>query len=235
MIGVLAARLEPGRFAKLVLVTPSPCYIDDGDYRGGFSRADIDELLESLSDNYLGWSATMAPVIMGNPERPELGEELTNSFCQMDPTSPRCSPGPRSCPTTAPTSRRSGPDAGAAVRPGRDRPTGGRSVRARAHPGERAGHARRHRALSAAQRAGRDRRTDHRVRHVRVTRPSDVGGGATAALAGPWSMRPPVGARRSPRRWPQRTPPSRNSTRTPPVAICPRCPTEPSSRSTRRS
>ena len=85
MIGVLAARLEPQRFAKLVLVTPSPRYIDDGDYHGGFSRADIDELLESLSDNYLGWSATMAPVIMGNPERPELGEELTNSFCQMDP------------------------------------------------------------------------------------------------------------------------------------------------------
>jgi sigma-B regulation protein RsbQ len=85
MIGVLAARLEPQRFAKLVLVTPSPRYIDDGDYRGGFSRADIEELLESLSDNYLGWSASMAPVIMGNPERPELGEELTNSFCQMDP------------------------------------------------------------------------------------------------------------------------------------------------------
>ena len=85
MIGVLAARLEPDRFTKLVLVTPSPCYIDDGDYRGGFTRADIDELLKSLSDNYLGWSATMAPMIMGNPERPELGEELTNSFCQMDP------------------------------------------------------------------------------------------------------------------------------------------------------
>ena len=85
MIGVLAARLEPQRFAKLVLVTPSPRYIDDGDYRGGFSRADIQELLESLSDNYLGWSATMAPVIMGNPDRPELGEELTNSFCRTDP------------------------------------------------------------------------------------------------------------------------------------------------------
>ena len=107
MIGVLAARLEPQRFAKLVLVTPSPRYIDDGDYRGGFSRADIEELLESLSDNYLGWSASMAPVIMGNPERPELGEELTNSFCQMDPHSPRCSPAPPSSPTTAPTLRRS--------------------------------------------------------------------------------------------------------------------------------
>jgi sigma-B regulation protein RsbQ len=85
MTGVLAAAAEPDRFARLVLVTPSPCYVDDGDYRGGFSRADIDELLESLESNYLGWSAAMAPVIMGNPERPELGAELTNSFCRMDP------------------------------------------------------------------------------------------------------------------------------------------------------
>ncbi len=86
MIGVLAAVKEPRHFAKLVLLTPSPCYVDDGDYRGGFSAADIDELLESLESNYLGWSAAMAPVIMGNPDRPELGEELTNSFCRTDPT-----------------------------------------------------------------------------------------------------------------------------------------------------
>lgn len=66
MIGVVTAALEPARFAKLVLVTPSPCYIDDGEYRGGFSQEDIDELLESLDSNYLGWSRTMAPVIMGN-------------------------------------------------------------------------------------------------------------------------------------------------------------------------
>jgi sigma-B regulation protein RsbQ len=85
MIGVLAANREPDRFAKLILLTPSPRYIDDDDYRGGFSAADIDELLESLDSNYLGWSAAMAPVIMGNPERPELGEELTNSFCRTDP------------------------------------------------------------------------------------------------------------------------------------------------------
>jgi len=85
MIGVLAVTAEPDRFAKLVLLTPSPCYLDDGDYHGGFSRADIDELLASLESNYLGWSATMAPVIMGNPDRPELGEELTNSFCRADP------------------------------------------------------------------------------------------------------------------------------------------------------
>ncbi|MEU0101420.1 alpha/beta hydrolase [Streptomyces sp. NPDC006267] len=85
MIGVLAAVQEPALFQKLVLLTPSPSYIDDGDYRGGFSEEDIDELLESLDSNYLGWSATMAPVIMGNPGRPELGEELTNSFCRTDP------------------------------------------------------------------------------------------------------------------------------------------------------
>ena len=85
MIGVLAAIEEPERFAKLVLVSPSPRYTDDGDYHGGFAAADIEDLLESLDSNYLGWSATMAPVIMGNPDRPELGEELVASFCRTDP------------------------------------------------------------------------------------------------------------------------------------------------------
>ncbi|WP_344362722.1 alpha/beta hydrolase [Micromonospora lupini] len=84
-IGILAANREPDRFSALVLVTPSPCYIDEGDYRGGFTREDIDDLLESLDSNYLGWSSSMAPLIMGNPERPELGEELTASFCRTDP------------------------------------------------------------------------------------------------------------------------------------------------------
>ncbi len=85
MSGLLAAVSEPDRFAGLVLVGPSPRYIDDGDYRGGFTEADITELLSSLDSNYLGWSAAMAPVIMANPERPELGEELSTSFCRMDP------------------------------------------------------------------------------------------------------------------------------------------------------
>jgi len=85
MIGALAAAAEPGRFARLVLIGPSPRYIDDGDYIGGFSARDIDGLLESMESNHLGWSSTMAPVIMGNDDRPELGEELTNSFCRTDP------------------------------------------------------------------------------------------------------------------------------------------------------
>ena len=86
-VGVLAAARAPGRFAKLVMLAPSPCYVDDPatGYNGGFDADDIDELLDSLDSNYLGWSATMAPVIMGNPERPELGQELTNSFCATDP------------------------------------------------------------------------------------------------------------------------------------------------------
>ncbi|WP_010163426.1 alpha/beta fold hydrolase [Sphingomonas sp. PAMC 26617] len=85
MIGVLASLSDPARSSRLVLVSPSPYYINDGEYQGGFTSSDIDELLASLADNHLGWSAMMAPVIMGNPDRPELGEELTNSFCRTDP------------------------------------------------------------------------------------------------------------------------------------------------------
>ena len=85
MVGVLAANQAPELFSDLVLVGPSPRYIDDGDYVGGFSEAQIHELLDFLDTNHMGWSQAMAPVIMGNPDRPELGEELTNSFCRTDP------------------------------------------------------------------------------------------------------------------------------------------------------
>ena len=87
MIGALAVAREPERFDRLVMIGPSPRYIDDEEasYVGGFGPEDIDELLGALSSNYLGWSAAMAPAIMGNGERPELGEELTASFCRMDP------------------------------------------------------------------------------------------------------------------------------------------------------
>jgi len=85
MIGVLASLEAPEMFQTLVLVGPSPRYIDDDSYVGGFSAPQIDELLEFLAHNYMGWSAAMAPTIMGNPARPELGQELTNSFCRTDP------------------------------------------------------------------------------------------------------------------------------------------------------
>ena len=86
MIGVLASLKAPELFSDLVLVGPSPRYIDDEGYRGGFEASQIDELLEFLSENPMAWSQAMAPAIMGNPDRPEFGEELTASFCRTDPT-----------------------------------------------------------------------------------------------------------------------------------------------------
>lgn len=85
MIGLLAAVRQPDQFAALVMVAPSPRYIDDGGYVGGFSKQDIEGLLVSLESNYQGWSSAMAPMIMGNADRPELGAELTASFCRTDP------------------------------------------------------------------------------------------------------------------------------------------------------
>ncbi|MBZ2207739.1 alpha/beta fold hydrolase [Massilia soli] len=84
-IGILATAAAPQRFAAQIMVGPSPCYINDGDYIGGFSREDIDELLETMDANYLGWSSNIAPAIMGVPDRPELGTELTTTFCRNDP------------------------------------------------------------------------------------------------------------------------------------------------------
>jgi sigma-B regulation protein RsbQ len=85
MIGALAAIRRPELFDRLIMVSPSPRYLNDDGYVGGFAREDIDGLLESLESNYLGWSSSMAPVIMANADRAELGEELTNSFCRTDP------------------------------------------------------------------------------------------------------------------------------------------------------
>ncbi len=85
MIGLLAHLKAPERFAAQVMIGPSPCYINDGDYVGGFTRADIESLLETLEGNYLGWSSNMAPAIMGAPDQPALSVELTNSFCRSDP------------------------------------------------------------------------------------------------------------------------------------------------------
>jgi sigma-B regulation protein RsbQ len=85
MIGALAAIQRPQRFATLTMIGPSPCYINSGEYKGGMERADVESLLETLESNHVAWSATMAPVIMGNPETPELAGELEASFCRMDP------------------------------------------------------------------------------------------------------------------------------------------------------
>ena len=85
MVGVLAAIEEPSFFSKMILVGPSPCYINKDGYKGGFERKDIEGLLETMEKNYIGWANFLAPAIMANKERPELGEELTESFCSTDP------------------------------------------------------------------------------------------------------------------------------------------------------
>jgi sigma-B regulation protein RsbQ len=85
MIGALVAIREPAMFNRLVMVGPSPRYINDVDYDGGFTASQVEELLEFLDSNHMGWSAAMAPVIMGNAGQPELAEELRNSFCRTDP------------------------------------------------------------------------------------------------------------------------------------------------------
>lgn len=85
MIGVLAAIKRPDYFKDLILVGPSPCYINEAGYKGGFERKDIEELLDTMDKNYIGWANFLAPAIMKNPERPELSAELTESFCSTDP------------------------------------------------------------------------------------------------------------------------------------------------------
>jgi len=85
MIGILATIKAPERFSRLVLIGPSPCYVNQEGYHGGFDEPDLESLLDFMDSNYLGWAGAVAPKIMGTPERPELQEELTNSFCRTDP------------------------------------------------------------------------------------------------------------------------------------------------------
>jgi len=86
VVGMLASIREPKLFSRLVLVGPSPCYVNDPPgYRGGFERADIEGLLDLMEKNYIGWASFLAPVVTKNPERPELAREIEESFCSTDP------------------------------------------------------------------------------------------------------------------------------------------------------
>lgn len=86
MIGMLAAIQEPGRFRQLLLLCPSPCYLNEGSYHGGFERRDLEEMLAFMDKDFVGWADYITPFIMGNPDRPSLTAELAHSFCQNDPT-----------------------------------------------------------------------------------------------------------------------------------------------------
>ncbi|WP_445306124.1 alpha/beta fold hydrolase [Microcoleus vaginatus] len=86
MIGLLSSIQAPNYFNRLILVGPSPCYINDlPNYYGGFERKDIEDLLDIMDKNYIGWASFLAPMVMQNQDRPELSEELEASFCSTDP------------------------------------------------------------------------------------------------------------------------------------------------------
>jgi sigma-B regulation protein RsbQ len=89
MIGLLAGLREPARFSRHVMIAPSPRYINDASYVGGFERKDIEDLLSLMDHNYIGWASFLAPVVMANTDRPELVDELQTSFCSTDPIAAR--------------------------------------------------------------------------------------------------------------------------------------------------
>ena len=86
MIGLLAAVEKPEIFDSLIFIGPSARYINDlPEYIGGFEKKDLEGLLETMDNNYIGWANFLAPVIMKNADRPELSKELEESFCSTDP------------------------------------------------------------------------------------------------------------------------------------------------------
>ncbi len=86
MIGMLASIRQPGHFERLIMLGPSPRYLNDlPDYYGGFDRSDIDELLGMMEMNFIGWASYLAPIVMQNADRKGLAEELEKSFCSRDP------------------------------------------------------------------------------------------------------------------------------------------------------
>jgi sigma-B regulation protein RsbQ len=90
MIAALAAARAPGRIGAIAMIGPSPRYLDDlPDYRGGFAKDDVDGLLAAMDHNYMGWASSLAPMVMGNGDRPELSSELADSFCSTDPVMAR--------------------------------------------------------------------------------------------------------------------------------------------------
>ena len=87
MIGVLAAIAEPALISRLVLVAPSARYVDDGDYRGGFSERDIDELVQLMQRNHLGWQDPLSDLVSAAADAgdPQARAELYDSFCRTRP------------------------------------------------------------------------------------------------------------------------------------------------------
>lgn len=86
IIAILAAIQAPSRVERLVLVGPSPRYLNEPPaYVGGFERGDVDALLDMMETNFLGWANFLAPAVMGGQSPEALTQELKESFCAGDP------------------------------------------------------------------------------------------------------------------------------------------------------
>lgn len=85
MIGMLASIERPELVEKMVMIGPSPNFINDGDYYGGFERSDIEGLLDMMEVDYERWAAYLAPVVLQNEDRPDLAEDFEEVLCSNDP------------------------------------------------------------------------------------------------------------------------------------------------------
>ena len=86
IIASIAAIELPDIIKKIVMVCPSPCFLNiPPDYQGGFEKSDLTELIALMDKNYIGWANYLAPLVMGNSQSPALIGELSGSFCSTDP------------------------------------------------------------------------------------------------------------------------------------------------------
>ncbi|WP_025143776.1 alpha/beta fold hydrolase [Pedobacter jeongneungensis] len=86
MIGMIAALQLPEAFKKLIFIGPSPRYLNDRDYIGGFNIGDLETIFEHIAEDYVGWSKQLAPVVMDTPSKPELSDFLQECFEATDPS-----------------------------------------------------------------------------------------------------------------------------------------------------
>ncbi|WP_316806398.1 alpha/beta hydrolase [Pedobacter agri] len=86
MIGMIAALQIPESFKKLIFIGPSPRYLNDRDYIGGFESADIESIFTQIAEDYVGWTKGISPAVMDKAEQPELADFLQECFEETEPS-----------------------------------------------------------------------------------------------------------------------------------------------------
>ncbi|WP_334063868.1 alpha/beta fold hydrolase [Alteromonas genovensis] len=86
-IGMHAAIERPDLISKLIMICPSPCFLNlPPDYMGGFEKDDLEELINLMDKNYLGWASYFAPLVVGEGHDESVKQEMEDSFCSTDPS-----------------------------------------------------------------------------------------------------------------------------------------------------